>query len=80
MIEVTKLNGETVFVNADHIETVESQPDTVIILAGGKHFLVREEVEEVVRRIVDYQRRVRSGLPGLDRSGSRPLRDGADGD
>jgi len=61
MIEVTKLTGERVFVNADLIETVEPHPDTVMILSNGKHFIVRERAEEIVARIVEYQRSVRSG-------------------
>lgn len=61
MIEVTKLSGERVFVNADHIETVEPHPDTVMVLSNGRHFIVREKAEEIVARIVEYQRTVRSG-------------------
>ena len=61
MIEVTKLTGERVFVNADHIETVEPHPDTVMVLNNGKHFIVKEKAEEIVARIVEYQRSVRSG-------------------
>lgn len=62
MIEVTKLGGGRLIVNADHIECVEAQPDTVLVLTNGKHILVREEVGEIVRRVVEYQRMVRSGL------------------
>ena len=32
MIEVTRLNGTTVLINSDLIETVEETPDTVISL------------------------------------------------
>lgn len=72
MIEVTKMSGERVFVNADHIETVEAQPDTVLVLSNGKHILVREKPGEVVARIVAYQQLVRSGLRAL-----KPARKGA---
>lgn len=61
MIEVTKMSGERIFVNADLVETVESQPDTQVTLVNGKHFLVREPAAEVVRRITEYQRIVRAG-------------------
>ncbi len=71
MIEVTKMSGERVFVNADHIETVEAQPDTVLVLSNGKHILVREKPGEVVARIVAYQQLVRSGLRA-----ARPARKG----
>ena len=61
MIEVTKLNGERVFVNVDHIETVEAQPDTALVLTNGKRIVVREKVADVVKRAVLYQRLVRTG-------------------
>lgn len=60
MIEVTKLGGERVFVNADHIETIEAQPDTVLVLNNGKHVIVRESVEDVVRKVVEYHRLIRA--------------------
>jgi flagellar protein FlbD len=61
MIEATKLGGGRVYVNADHIEAIESQPETVLVLQNGKHIIVRESVEEIVARVVEYQRLVRSG-------------------
>ena len=68
MIEVTKLSGERVFVNADHIEAVEAQPDTVLVLNNGKHVMVREPVAEVVRKVVEYQRLIRSGPPAASKA------------
>ena len=36
MIDVTKMNGGSITVNADLIETVEETPDTIITLTTGK--------------------------------------------
>ena len=44
MIEVTRLNGTTVLINSDLIETVEETPDTVISLTTG-----RKEVKNLVK-------------------------------
>lgn len=63
MIEVTKLNGEKFVVNADHIEAVESHPDTTLVLGNGKRIVVKEDVKEVVRRVMEYQRATRTGPP-----------------
>lgn len=63
MIEVTKLTGEKIVVNADHIESVEAHPDTTLLLTNGKRFVVSESVQEIVRRAVEYQRLARSGIP-----------------
>lgn len=60
MIEVTKLNGENIIVNADHIECVEAQPDTALVLLNGKRIVIRNEVADVVRKVVEYQRAIRT--------------------
>ena len=70
MIEVTKLNGETIMVNADHIEIVEAHPDTTLVLREEKRIVVRDSVAEVVRKVMEYQRSIRKG-PSVP-SGPRP--------
>ncbi len=60
MIVVTKLNGKAVVVNAELIKLIESTPDTLITLTTGDHFMVKEDVDEVVERSVDYARRIRN--------------------
>lgn len=69
MIEVTKLNGETIMVNADHIETVEAHPDTTLVLSNDKRIVVKDSVAEVVRKVVAYQRSIRTG-PGTEGEGA----------
>lgn len=63
MIEVTRLNGQLLVVNAELIETVEATPDTVVTLTTGRKLVVREPVAEVARRVIAYRRalRVRGG-------------------
>jgi flagellar protein FlbD len=63
MIEVTKLTGEKLIVNADLIESVESHPDTAIVMDNGKRIVIRESVEVIVNRAIEYQRQVRTGVP-----------------
>ena len=60
MITLTKLNDRTVIVNAELIKLVEATPDTLITLTTGDHFMVKEQVEEVVERAIEYARRIRS--------------------
>ncbi len=59
MIVVTRLRGEQVVVNAELIKFIEATPDTIITLTNGEHLIVRESVDEVVRRAVEYGRRLR---------------------
>ena len=55
MIEVTRLNGLVVVINADLIQFIEATPDTVISLSTGEKIMVREAVAEVAERARHYQ-------------------------
>ena len=63
MIEVSKFGGQKFFLNADHIELIEAQPDTSILLTNGKRFVVREDVMDVVQKVIEYQTLIRSQRP-----------------
>jgi flagellar protein FlbD len=56
MIKLTRLDGEVFVLNAELIRYVEARPDTFITLSGGERVVVREPMDEVVRRAIDYQR------------------------
>ncbi len=58
MIKLEKLNGSMVVINAELIESVEASPDTVINLATGNRFLVKNPVDEVIARVVEYKKKV----------------------
>lgn len=58
MIVVTRLNGRTVVVNAELIKMIESTPDTLLTFTTGETMMVRETLQEVVEKAVDYQRRI----------------------
>ena len=59
MITVTRLDERVVVLNADLVKMIEATPDTIITLINGDTIIVRESVDEVVRRATDYQRQVR---------------------
>lgn len=58
MIELTRLNGNVLFVNSDLIKFIESSPDTMLTLVNGEKIMVREECGEVVGRVVAYRARL----------------------
>ena len=60
MISVTRLNNQPLVLNADLIKTVESTPDTLITLVNGDRMMVKESMEEIVRKAVEYGRQVRA--------------------
>lgn len=59
MITVTRLDKRVVVINADLIKMLESTPDTIITFINGDTVIVRDSVEDVVARAIDYQRQVR---------------------
>lgn len=58
MIAVTRINGEAIVVNAHLIEFIEMTPDTLISMATGRKFMVRESVDDVIARVVAYQQQI----------------------
>ena len=59
MITVTRLNDQALVINAELIKTVESTPDTLITLINGDRMMVKESMEEIVRKAVEYGRQTR---------------------
>ena len=60
MIRVTRLDGRELAVNAELIRFVEATPDTILSLTTGEKVVVREGVDEVIRRCIEYGRALRS--------------------
>lgn len=59
MIALTKLNGTGFTINAELIETLEASPDsTVVALATNNRYNVRESVDEIVGKVIEYRRKV----------------------
>ncbi|EHL17283.1 hypothetical protein HMPREF9630_00450 [Peptoanaerobacter stomatis] len=56
MIELTRLNGEKFLINSDLIEIVDANPDTVITLINEHKFVVKEDMAQVVQKIIEYKR------------------------
>jgi flagellar protein FlbD len=59
MICLTRLNGQSFVINAEKIRCVESTPDTVVCCDTGEKLMVRETLQEVIRRAIDYARMIR---------------------
>ncbi|MEN2776576.1 flagellar FlbD family protein [Acetivibrio clariflavus] len=58
MIELTKLNGIKFVLNCELIESLEETPDTVISTTNGKKIVVAENVDEVVKKVIEYKRKI----------------------
>ncbi|MCK8823545.1 flagellar FlbD family protein [Fuchsiella alkaliacetigena] len=62
LIEVTKLNGTPLVINAELIELVETTPDTVVSLTSGRKIVVQEDAASIVERVVDYKQEINKTL------------------
>lgn len=58
MIKLTKLNNEEFVINCYQIMTIDIIPESKITLMNKEHFIVKESVDEIIDRIVEYNRRL----------------------
>ena len=56
MIDVTRLDGKSITINSDLIETVEETPDTIITLTTGKKIVVKESRQNVKNLVKSFRR------------------------
>jgi flagellar protein FlbD len=62
MITLTRMNGQPFVVNAEKIRFVESTPDTVVCCDTGDRLMVRETLQEVVQKAIEYARVIRKPI------------------
>ncbi len=67
MIELTRLNGHPLIVNADLIKHAESIPDTTLTLVTGDKLVVLESCSEVLAKTLQWRAGLlRSAWPGCE--------------
>jgi len=55
MIELTRLNGQRIFVNCDLIRYIEASPDTILTLVNGEKLVVLESYSAVNALVYRYR-------------------------
>jgi len=55
LIELTRLNGNPLYVNCDLIKWAEAAPDTLLTLINGEKIVVRETCAELVERMQKHR-------------------------
>jgi len=63
MIKVTRLDNSKVLINVGLIQTLQATPDTIITFTSSEKMIVKEPVEELSKKILDYQRSIYTGMP-----------------
>jgi flagellar protein FlbD len=59
MITLTRLNGQPFVINAEKIRYVEQTPDTVVCCDTGEKLMVKENLQEVISKAIEYARIIR---------------------
>lgn len=62
MIVLTRLNGQQIVMNADKIRYIECTPDTVVCTDHGEKLMVKESLQEVTKRAIEYARVIRRAI------------------
>ncbi|WP_313186548.1 flagellar FlbD family protein [Lacrimispora sp.] len=58
MICLTRLNDEEFVINCNQIERIETIPESNVIMVNGKHYVVKESVDEIIDRVIDFQAKI----------------------
>jgi len=70
MIKVTDVAGNSKYINADLVERIEANPDTVLFLVNGHSWIVRESPEELLEKIVSFRRLCHQQEPSVGAQGA----------
>lgn len=54
MIIVHKLNDKRIMINDAQIESIELIPESKIVMMNGKFHVVRESLEEIIQKTIEY--------------------------
>lgn len=58
MIKLTGLNNKELVINADNIEKLEAVPESLITLTNGNKYLVHENVDDIINRVIEYKSKI----------------------
>ena len=56
MIKLHRLNDTAFVLNANLIQYVEETPDTVITLTSQRKLMIKESMDEVITKVIDFSR------------------------
>ena len=58
MIVLTKRNNERFLINHTQIESIEMIPESKIVMMNRDYFIVKESLEDIIKKIQDYNAKV----------------------
>lgn len=63
------MNGTNFWLAAEHIESVESTPDTIVTLLTGRKIIVLDSADNVIEKIVEYRAKIFGVLQAVENRG-----------
>jgi flagellar protein FlbD len=60
MIEVTRLDGRTYWINPHQIERIEKNPDVTLVMLSGQKLVIKNSPEEIIQKIIQYRKQIGS--------------------
>jgi flagellar protein FlbD len=66
MLKLTRLNNHVVAINPDHIGWADNNPDTTLFMISGEKIIVRESLDELIARVIEFRRSIRIGETSLE--------------
>jgi flagellar protein FlbD len=73
MIPVHRLSkAESFLLNSDHILAVEANPDTVVTMTNGAHYVVSESPEEIAQHVRAWRSSIALAVLDPGDAGARP--------
>ena len=63
MIQVKRLDGQDMILNAELIFSIQKTPDTLICFTTGERLMVQEEMKEDMDKVMLYRRTVNTAPP-----------------
>lgn len=58
MIKLTRLNEVEFLLNHTQVQTIESIPETKVVLTNKDYYLVKETFDEIIDKITEFEARV----------------------
>ncbi len=62
MIMLTSINGSKFCLNSDLIYKITEYPDTIITLVDGKVIRVKDGIQDIIKKTVEYKRQIYCSL------------------
>jgi len=60
LIKLTRLNGTEFILNCEQIKCIEETPDSIVTLLSGEKFIVSEDSNLIIERVVEYSKGLRA--------------------